>query len=314
MATEPIDTPISVVVPCYNEESVIKEVLSEIHSALKKSFSSWEIIVVDDGSTDETGLLLGEIARSLSGITIETLPGNRGQSIALFEGFKLARHEIVVAMDADGQNDPRDIHRLVTRLASGNADCVSGWRHERKDAFLRVLYSQAANRLIANVSGLRIHDFGCTLKAYRKDALSRLLVTPDIHRVIPAYIAANGGVIHEETVSHRPRLGGSSKYGYGRVIAVLQDLVMIYATVRHRSSPLRLLGGLGLAFWAAALVSALVAVLLRIFGSLDFVESPLLLFSGILALMGTQLLTSGVVFQLMATRLDQVSYESAKSP
>ncbi len=245
--TEPY---LSIVVPLYNEEEATRPLIEAVRSALEPGLS-WELLLVDDGSTDATGRTAMAIAESDERIRVIQLARNYGQSTAMQAGFDHSRGEVVVTMDGDLQNDPRDIPALVSRLESG-FDLVAGYRHNRRDSFLtRRLPSRLANLALGLMTGVRIRDTGCTLKAYRKDLLDRLSLYSDRHRFIPALAASHGARLSELPVRHHARRYGQSKYGLKRTFRVVLDLIALQMIVHFRANPIR---GFGLASLFAVLL------------------------------------------------------------
>jgi len=246
---------LSVVVPLYNEvESVVRlwQALDPVMRSLKKSY---EVILVDDGSTDGTRERLRELAKKNPRLRVILFRGNFGQSAAMAAGFTASRGEIVVAMDGDLQNDPADIPQLLAKMAEGY-DVVSGWRKDRKDKLvLRKIPSKIANRLICSVTDVRLHDTGCSLKAFRGDVLRRISLYGELHRFIPALLRIEGAEIAELPVRHHPRRFGSSKYNLSRTFRVLMDLINIRLLMRHLANPLVFFAQLALFFAAGGLAS-----------------------------------------------------------
>lgn len=247
---------LSIVLPVYDEEESLGAVDQELRGTLRALGRKAEVIYVDDGSTDRTPEVLGEILAESGGDAIPTrvvrLRQNFGQTAALAAGFELVRGEVTVCLDADGQNDPADIPRLLARLEEGY-DVVSGWRRQRRDkALSRRLPSWVANRLVAAFSGVKLHDSGCTLKAYRSRFLKEQYLWGEMHRFIPSYLARIGARITEIEVNHRPRLRGASHYGSERIVRVLLDLVMIHFMSKYFTRPMHFFGQVALGFIALA--------------------------------------------------------------
>lgn len=240
---EPDGVPdLSVVVPLFDEFDNVKPLLVALRRALSQRDWDYEIVLVDDGSTDGTRRLLTEAARKDAHLRVVMLSRNFGQTAAMAAGFDMCRGRRVVTMDGDLQNDPADIPRLVDALEDGY-DVVCGWRRDRQDrAFSRKLPSRIANRLISMFTGVRIHDTGCTLKAYRSWVVRKLHLYSDMHRFIPALAAGAGGRICEMPVQHHARRYGKSKYGIGRILRVLTDLLVVRLLVRFASHPIRYFG------------------------------------------------------------------------
>ncbi len=258
-AARPVD--LSVLVPVYNEEGNVRALHAEAVPVLDRLRLAWEMIFVDDGSTDGTHAALAEIRREDARVRVVRLRRNFGQTTALAAGFDYARGDRVVTLDGDLQNDPRDIPLLLEKMDEGY-EVVSGWRRDRKEPFLtRRLPSVAANRLIAFLSGVPIHDFGCTLKAYDRSVFERLPLYAETHRFLPALASLTGARTTEAVVRHHPRRFGRSKYGLSRVGKVLVDLLALQMILHFSTRPRRWFGALALPFalsgaacgaWAAA--------------------------------------------------------------
>ena len=232
---------ISVVVPVYNEEANLPRVIARLLESLSQQRRSFELIVVNDGSRDRGGELLDQLAANDSRVRVIHFARNFGQTAALMAGFWASRALVVVPIDGDGQNEPDDIEMLVDQLDQGY-DVVSGWRKERKDSFLRRLASRVANRLIGVVTGVKLHDYGCTLKAYRAHMVRDARLFGEMHRFIPVYTTMHGARICEMIVRHHPRTAGKSKYGYGRIVKVLLDLVLVRMLQKYRTKPIHFFG------------------------------------------------------------------------
>ncbi len=251
---------ISIVVPVFNEEENAEPLVRSIAHAVRPLGLPFELVIVDDGSHDGTVRRLRALLSSIPELVLVCLRRNFGQTPALQAGFDRARGDVIVTRDGDLQNDPRDIPRLLEEISRG-ADVVSGWRRERKDTLvLRKLPSWIANRLIRWVTGVPIHDQGCSLKAYRAEVLRGLDLYGDMHRFIAVLTLPLGAGIREIEVRHHPRVAGSSKYGISRVLKVLADLFSIQMLTRFRENPLRWFGTLGLPVLAAALIASLAAI------------------------------------------------------
>lgn len=297
----------SIVIPVFNEEESITALLDEIQESLEGTqYGKFlEVIVVNDGSTDSTLAKLVEYREKHSslGLRIVSFRQNFGQTNALSFGFGCSNGEVVVALDGDGQNAPRDILRLADALVAQEADCVSGWRKIRGgDRGIRVWLSRVANRLLAAASGLGIHDSGCTLKAYKGEVIRGLRLYGDMHRIIPFQISMAGGKVEELEVSHRERIAGVSKYSLARTFRVFQDIIVVFFVKRFLARPMHLLGTVGSAVLAVGVVGFLSAVLLRIAGVFDFVETPILLVSLIMGIGGLQMMGIGLIAELFNRR------------
>jgi glycosyltransferase involved in cell wall biosynthesis len=278
---------VSVVVPVFDEEENLRPLDAEIRAVLQSLARPAEIIYVDDCSGDRSLDVLEEIAASAASRSIRTrivkLRRNFGQTAAMAAGFDLAEGEVILPLDADGQNNPVDIPRLLETLGRG-FDVVSGWRRKRRDGTLmRKLPSRVANRLISRLSGVRLHDHGCTLKAYRASVLKEISLYGEMHRFIPVYLARRGARVTEIEVDHRPRRAGVSKYGGQRILRVLLDLVLIRFVSRFYTRPMQFFGQIAFVFFLATLAVGFLMVAfkfgwLRLFGidyQASFVQTPL---------------------------------------
>ncbi len=290
---------LSVVVPVYNEVANLPQLQEELQAALEPLGISYEIIFVDDGSTDGSLKVLQEIAAAAPQVMIIELRRNFGQTAALSAGMDFAQGEIVVCLDADLQNDPADIPRLLAKLAEGY-DLVSGWRRHRRDHWLsRNLVSKVANSLISRITQVRLHDYGCTLKAYRRDLLDHIRLYGQMHRFIPALAGLVGARIAEIPVHHRPRLHGRSNYGLGRMFTVLMDLLTVKFLGSYSSRPINLFGGSGLVLIGLSGVSGTIMLVQKIFYQQSFIQTPLLLLSALLFILGFQSILMGLSAEIL---------------
>jgi len=239
---------ISVVIPVYNEEENVPLLAERLHAALSRLQRTYEIILVDDGSSDRTWEKLVEGARRYPNFRLIRFRRNFGQTAAMSAGFSESRGEVVITLDADLQNDPDDIPLLLEQIEKGY-DVVSGWRKDRKDTFInRRLPSMVANALISKITGVYLHDYGCTLKAYRREVVSKLRLYGEMHRFIPALASWIGGEITEVAVNHHPRRFGKSKYGISRIFRVILDLMTVKFLLRYSTHPIQMFGKIGLFF------------------------------------------------------------------
>jgi len=246
---------LSVVVPVYNEEENLEALVRRIENALDTTPVSYEILCVDDGSTDGSLELLKKLAAERPRLRVVSFRRNFGQTAALDAGFRHASGDVVVPIDADLQNDPNDIPRLLAELRKG-FDVVSGWRKRRKDPYVsRILPSKLANWLIGAVTGVRIHDYGCTLKAYRRELLADIRLYGEMHRFLPALVHWEGGKVAEIPVAHYARRAGKSKYGIGRTFKVVLDLLTVKFLASYASSPSYLFGRAGLVVFLLSFLS-----------------------------------------------------------
>ncbi|WP_165226590.1 glycosyltransferase family 2 protein [Aquisphaera insulae] len=269
---------LSVLIPVYNEADNVGPLHEELHAALRPLDIAYELIFVDDGSTDGTAARLGEIqARDPEHVRVAFLWRNCGQTAAISAALDLARGEILVPMDGDRQNDPADIPKLLATLDRGY-DVVSGWRKDRQDTLLtRKVPSRVANTIVARLSGVPLHDFGCTLKAYRRRVLAGVRLYGEMHRFIPIFAAWQGARITEQVVNHRPRRAGKTKYGLGRTFNVVLDLILIRFLQRYAQRPIHFFGRLGIWSFLAGFACFLTMLYYKFvhFPPKDFVETPI---------------------------------------
>jgi len=294
---------LSVVIPFFNEGDNVEALLEELHEALASAPWPWEAILVDDGSRDDTLSRL-EAARRRFGehVAVVALQRNFGQTAATQAGIDAASGELVATLDGDRQNDPADIPLLVQQLLDEERDLVVGWRKNRRDGFvLRRIPSVLANRLIGKVTGVRLHDYGCSLKVYRGSVLRSVRLYGEMHRFIPAWFASATAParIAERVVNHRPRVAGKSKYGISRTFRVLLDLLSVHFFMRYWTRPGHFFGSIGLAFGGVG--GAILAYLAWVkFGmGEDIGTRPLLLVGVVLVIASLQFLTTGVVAELL---------------
>jgi glycosyltransferase involved in cell wall biosynthesis len=293
---------LSVVVPMFDEAGNAAALVESVQSALADYPWPWELIVADDGSTDGTGLALDACARRIGPhVRVLHLARRFRQTAAMQAGIDAARGDVIATMDGDLQNDPADIPKLVARLLRDDLDLVAGWRRERKDSFLlRRVPSQLANRLIRRVSGLQFQDLGCSLKVFRADVLRQVRLHGEMHRFIPAWLATvtSPSRMAEEPVRHHERLSGQSKYGLGRTVRVLLDLLAMTFFLRFGSRPGHFFGGIGLLMLAVSSVMLGYLAVLKIMGQ-SIGNRPMLSLGFFLAVGGIQLLTSGVLAEIL---------------
>jgi dolichol-phosphate mannosyltransferase len=242
---------ISVVVPAFNEQELIGTVIPDFVRSLEQQRRAFELIVVNDGSRDRTAAELDRVAAADPRVKVIHFARNYGQTAALQAGFWAAQADIIVALDADGQNDPADVEMLCDKLEEGY-DVVSGWRKNRQDHWLRSYLSRVANRIIGYVTGVRLHDYGCTLKAYRAHMVRDARLFGEMHRFIPIFTSMHGARICEVVVRHHPRTAGASKYGYGRVVKVALDIALVRLLQKYRTKPLHFFGMITQWSWLGA--------------------------------------------------------------
>jgi glycosyltransferase involved in cell wall biosynthesis len=290
---------VSVVMPNYNNA---KYVGISIVSVLEQTYKNIEIIVVDDGSTDSSASRVSEHLQKNPSIRLIRLRRRFGQTAAMAAGIDHSQGKAIVTIDADGQNDPSDIHKLLEKYKEG-FDCVSGRRLKRKDKFItRKLPSMLANWIIQRVTKIAINDFGCTLKVYDGELLRSIPLYGDMHRLLPFYISLAGGKVSEIGVNHRPRKFGKSKYGIARTFRVINDLLVAKVQGSFFTRPMHLFGNLGLFLMTLSGVAGIAAVYMKFTGERDFIESPLLLMSGVLLLTGLQMLFTGFLAEIILRR------------
>ena len=291
---------LSVVIPLYNEEKNIPILFEKLSVVLSQVLSPYEIIAVDDGSKDESFRALCAAAEKYPHVKIVQFKANFGQTAALSAGIDHASGDIIVTIDSDLENDPQDIIRLLAKLNEGY-DVVSGWRFDRWQGafFTRRLPSMVANWLISYVTGVHLHDYGCTLKAYQATVIKDVRLYGEMHRFVPAYASWAGGTVTEIKVNHQPRIHGKSNYGFGRIFRVLLDLVVIVFMHRYMNRPMHFFGAWGFLSLALGLSAGLAAIFLRVMGIRHLVETPLPVLSTFLILVGVQLVLFGVVAEIL---------------
>ena len=295
---------LSLVIPVMNEEENLQELYVEILESLISTKISFQIIFVDDGSTDSSASIIRGLTTKDSRVHLVQLRRNFGQTAAMAAGFERSIGNVIVALDADGQNDPSDILPLMSELEKG-FDCVSGWRRNRKDkAATRLLPSWIANKMILWATGIRIHDSGCTLKAYDGDLLRSIPLYGEMHRLIPFYVHLAGGRIGEMEVNHRARIKGISKYGLSRTFRVIQDVLVAKVQADFARRPMHLFGNIGLTAVSIGIFCGVTSVLLKILSIRDFIQTPLLLIASLFVLMGLQFALSGLIAEIILRRLN----------
>jgi glycosyltransferase involved in cell wall biosynthesis len=290
---------VSVIVPVYNERECVPDLTRALSAALDKSGEDYEVVFVDDGSTDGTGQLLAALPEQNPRFRVVQFRRNFGQTAALAAGFDHASGEIIVAIDADLQNDPEDIPTVLARVREG-FDVVSCWRRDRKDPWLsRKLPSTIANRLISAISGVRLHDYGCTLKGYRRDVLEHVRLYGEMHRFIPIYASWAGARVTEVVVRHHAREKGRSKYGLSRTWKVMLDLITVKMLGSYSTKPMYFFGGTGLLACLFGSGFAFWTLLDKVVSGVKAHRNPLLLLAVFLFLIGVQFILMGLVAELV---------------
>jgi len=290
---------LSVVIPAYNEEENVPILYEKLKKVLDSLGEDYEIIFVDDGSTDGTYQRLKQLAEKDSRLKVIRFKRNYGQTAAMSAGFEHAKGDVIITLDADLQNDPEDIPILLEKLKEGY-HVVSGWRKDRKDPFLsRRLPSMIANWLISKITGVHLHDYGCTLKAYRAEVVKDLELFGDMHRFLPALTKRRGAKITEVVVRHHPRMFGESKYGIGRTVRVLLDIMLVKFLNEYINKPLYMFGGVGFLLLALGLFSLFYLIFLKLFFEEPIGRRPLLILSVLFILAGIQLISTGLLAELL---------------
>lgn len=301
---------LSVVIPIYNEEENIKALYDELKGVLDSLDYDYEIIFIDDGSSDTSLAVLETIQRQDQRLVVISFRRNFGQTAAMSAGFDYATGDVIVTMDGDMQNDPHDIPRILEKMAEGY-DLVSGWRHDRQDPFIsRRLPSILANKIISLVTGVHLHDYGCTLKTFRKEITRGIRLYGEMHRFIPAIASGMGGRIAEVKVNHRPRRFGKSKYGISRTIRVILDLLTVKFLLSYATRPIQVFGLLGIISGGIGFCLALVLTIERQFFGMPLANRPLLLLAVLLIFMGMQFISLGLLGELQA----RTYHESQNKP
>ncbi|MCX6779492.1 MAG: glycosyltransferase family 2 protein, partial [Candidatus Magasanikbacteria bacterium] len=302
---------ISIILPIYNEEKNIPILYEELRGVLmnlesNKIIENSEIICVNDGSRDNSLQILKELAVKDGHVKIINFRNNFGQTAALSAGITAASGDLLIPMDADLQNDPKDILKFIEKINEGYS-MVSGWRKDRKDhLFSRKIPSVIANWLIGVITGVKIHDYGCTIKAYKKEVIQGVNLYGEMHRFIAAYAAWRGGKVAEIVVNHRPRINGRTNYGISRTFRVILDLIVVKFLFKYMDRPIHFFGGIGFISLAVGLFSGFFAVFLRLFYKIHLIQTPLPIFSALFIMVGVQFIVMGVVAEM----LTRIYYES----
>jgi glycosyltransferase involved in cell wall biosynthesis len=301
---------LSVIVPIRNEGPGLVELHRELTDTLDRWGRSYEIVAIDDGSTDDSFSVLTRLHAMDPRLRVIRFRRNFGQTAAFAAGFQHARGRVIVTTDGDLQNDPRDIPAIIARLESGY-DIVCGWRKKRKDAFVsRTVPSMIANRLISWATGVRLHDYGCSLKAFRAEVVKPLRLYGEMHRFIPAIASEQGVAITEVEVNHRPRRHGSSNYGISRTIRVILDLLTVKFLLSYSTRPLQIFGLIGVAMALLGVIVGAYLTYVKFVAQQGIADRPLLLLGILLIFTGVQLVTLGLLAEMQA----RTYHESQKKP
>ena len=310
---QPLETTapeLSLFLPVLNEEPNLRPMHAKISEALNSLGKTAEVIYVDDGSTDKSLQILRELAAEDSRVRVISFRRNYGQTAAMSAGIDAARGEILIPMDADLQNDPADIARLLEKLDEG-FDVVSGWRKNRQDKLVtRKIPSQIANRVISFIGGVNLHDYGCSLKAYRRDVLQDVRLYGEMHRFIPIYAAWAGARVSEIPVEHHARTMGKSKYGLSRTIKVVLDLMTIKFMASYQTKPIYVFGTFGLVAFALSFLAGAWALYLKFFAGVSFILTPLPVITVVMLAISVQFFLMG----LLAEMLVRTYHESQAKP
>jgi dolichol-phosphate mannosyltransferase len=299
---QPQKPKLSIFLPVFNEEENLPRLNEKIFLAMEQLGQSFEVIYVDDGSTDRSLELLKGFAAADPRVRVIAFRRNYGQTAAMAAGINEARGDVLIPMDADLQNDPADVERLLAKLDEGY-DVVSGWRKDRRDAFVtRTLPSKLANELISNISGVELHDYGCSLKAYRREVLKDVQLYGEMHRFIPIYASWAGARVTEIPVTHHPRMAGRSKYGLSRTVKVVFDLVTIKFMASYMTKPLYVFGWAGVLAFAISIFSGIFAFLMKFADwpkHADFIQTPLPVLAMVMLVLGIQLFLMGLIAEML---------------
>lgn len=290
---------ISIVIPIYNEEGNLDRLYQELTAALEAIGRDYEVIAINDGSSDRSYDMLNAVQAKDARWHIIHFRRNFGQTAAMAAGFDAARGEVVITIDADLQNDPRDIQRILDKFAQGY-DIVSGWRQDRKEPlFLRRIPSMIANRLISRATGIRLHDYGCTLKAYHFDVAKGVQLYGELHRFIPALASQMGVRVAEIPVADRARKWGSSKYGFNRTFKVILDLIAVMFLLSYFNRPLYVFGAAGILVGAIGSVLGLYLTVFKLLTENKIGDRPLLQLAVLLIVLGVQFVSTGIVADMI---------------
>lgn len=290
---------VSVIIPLFNEGENVAPLCDALTPALEEIGRPYEVIFVDDGSTDDTAEKLAAIAAGNNKFKVLHFKRNAGQTPAMMAGIDHAKGDVIVPMDGDLQNDPADIGKLLEKLDEGFG-VVSGWRQNRKDSYWsRILPSQIANSIISWVSGVRLKDYGCTLKAYRREVLEDFRLYGEMHRFVPIYAQWQGAKIAEIPVNHRARERGKSKYGLSRIFKVMLDLLVVKFLTQYEAKPIYIFGAVGFGFFGVSFVAGLWALYLKWFDGTSFVETPLPLLFTLGFITGVMCILMGLLAEVM---------------
>ena len=300
---------ISIIIPVFNECESIGYLLDEVLNVMCSNKLNFEIVVVNDGSQDSTSNVLDKLTIKIKELSVISLRTNYGQTAAMAAGFDNSNGEVVITLDGDLQNDPNDIPKLISHINEGY-DLICGWRYDRKDKLInRRIPSKIANKLIANVTGLKLHDYGCSLKAFKKEILDDIKLYGELHRFLPVLAKIEGAKIKEIKVNHRSRRYGSSKYGIDRTFRVLMDLLTVWFMTKFLTRPMYGFGFIGIISILVSLGMTSYLLIVKMFGE-DIGNRPMLMFALIFGIAGVQLFSFGLLSELLI----RTYHESQKRP
>ena len=289
---------ISIIIPVFNESESIGYLLDEVLNVMCSNKLNFEIVVVNDGSQDSTSNVLDELTIKIKELSVISLRTNYGQTAAMAAGFDNSNGEVVITLDGDLQNDPNDIPKLISHINEGY-DLICGWRYDRKDKLInRRIPSKIANKLIANVTGLKLHDYGCSLKAFKKEIVNDIKLYGELHRFLPVLAKIEGAKIKEIKVNHRSRKYGSSKYGIDRTFRVLMDLLTVWFMTKFLTRPMYGFGFVGIISILVSLGMTSYLFIIKLLGN-DIGNRPMLMFALILGIAGVQLFSFGLLGELL---------------
>lgn len=301
---------LSIVIPLLNEEENIPLLYEELREVFSNRREKYEIIFIDDGSNDKSLQILKDIQEKDQNVVVVSFRKNFGQTAAMAAGFDYARGDVIITMDADLQNDPHDIPKLLEQIEAGN-DVVTGWRFDRKDTFInRRLPSIIANKIISKTTGVNLHDYGCTLKAFKKEVIKNVKLYGEMHRFIPAIASGMGIDFTEVKVNHRPRRFGSTKYGISRTIRVILDLMTVKFLLSYATRPIQVFGLMGVFSGTIGFLIAMVMIFQRQFMGVPLGDRPLLFLAVLLIFVGIQFISLGLIAELQA----RTYHESQNKP
>lgn len=301
---------LSIVIPLLNEEENIPLLYEELREVFSNRREKYEILFIDDGSNDKSLQILKDIQEKDQNVVVVSFRKNFGQTAAMAAGFDYARGDVIITMDADLQNDPHDIPKLLEQIEAGN-DVVTGWRFDRKDTFInRRLPSIIANKIISKTTGVNLHDYGCTLKAFKKEVIKNVKLYGEMHRFIPAIASGMGIDFTEVKVNHRPRRFGSTKYGISRTIRVILDLMTVKFLLSYATRPIQVFGLMGVFSGTIGFLIAMVMIFQRQFMGVPLADRPLLFLAVLLIFVGIQFISLGLIAELQA----RTYHESQNKP